>query len=410
MSKTFTIKKRKRNDKRLHKQIATRKQYNGGFRLPWRRQQGSDPPETLSSFASENQANGNAMAKGARGATKGAQLAIAALSATGIGLPLAGVLGVALLIANQMAKIVINNVQLKTVITDTLNIINHCYKINDVITLTTETFTTNLNSNTAINGDIKRIQIDPQLVSRLQETIVYLIKNLLVNATEQMLAMIEREANSNNVTSLITLVAAERAKRSGLGRLSVISRVANRTIKAGETIVDIIRDLSIIEGYFMLMKSQFDTIISHYQRELPEPEYKRIWDTISSDQKYRNYIIPNANEDIAQQAIADANTIPTTELQNASEIVDQTMKEASKEEEEEQEEAIANIEKQIEEKMQTQPKLPSQPPPPSKPYIWDPQKYAFWVPQYNAYWFPRQEIYVSKQAVDNFYNSQNARK
>ena len=89
-------------------------------------------------------------------------------------------------------------------------------------------------------------------------------------------------------------------------KLVSVSRMTNRTVWAQYSINEIVKDLAIINGYFMLMKSQFDMIVHHCERTFEPETVKNIWDQIMKEEKnnvYRSYLSLDTTK-------IEANSIP----------------------------------------------------------------------------------------------------
>ena len=74
-------------------------------------------------------------------------------------------------------------------------------------------------------------------------------------------------------------------------------RMHKRIIDPEKTINKIVRDLSIINGFSILMKSQYDFQMDYYERELLPSEYKKIWNYIEKQDEYQFYLVPANVED-----------------------------------------------------------------------------------------------------------------
>jgi hypothetical protein len=234
-------------------------------------------------------------------------VAVGALAATGVGVPLAGIIGAILIVAQVMANMAIANSKLKTVLYDVLNIIMHCNKINQVIVLILREFNGKI-----INGT-KPYEIDKEILDRLNEKLELLFTYLLGIGEKQMIKLLYSSFNNlkiqdkyfdfileeciqRNIT--ITKQEGDRINKSNTEnspgylkrKLESATRVTNRTVWAQYSINEIIKDLAIINGYFMLMKSQFDMIVHHCERTFDPNTVKTIWDQIIIKPEYKAYL------------------------------------------------------------------------------------------------------------------------
>jgi hypothetical protein len=221
-----------------------------------------------------------------------AKVAIVGLTASGVGIPLAGFLATALVIVHIFSEMAISNLNLKSVMFDTLNIISNCYILNDYLefigywmktykqpqTSAEPTVSTSVAERTTVLSEGSSSDFENDTITglkkRLIEKITLLIEYLLTIATEEMLSSL---LHDEKVTEDIKiLVNTEKGKRKWYSVGNLADRITARTIKADKTINYIIRDLSIINGYFMLIKSHFDLSVDVFTRKLDDGG-KQFW-------------------------------------------------------------------------------------------------------------------------------------
>jgi hypothetical protein len=239
------------------------------------------------SVGAQNRSDIIKAAAGASLLTTIARVAVVGLSASGAGLPLAGVIATALIIAHVFAEMNISNINLKSVMYDTLNIISNSYILNDYIDYVEKHMTNNniLLSQETIDISKKPPENPNQIIvglkSRLKDKITGLISYLLSIATDDMLASLKRDKSATQ--AIRDLVDAENANRKGFfAFMARAGRVVDRTLKADRTISYIIRDISIINGYFMLVKSHFDLSVDVFERALGTGKDK-FWETVANE-------------------------------------------------------------------------------------------------------------------------------
>ena len=104
-------------------------------------QKSADKSLSLSELASQNYQGAATATSVVAGATLIGYGAMTALSATGVGIPLAGMIAGTLLIANKLAKLYINNKKLYVIMLDTMTILSSCYQLNELIEKSMKTFT-----------------------------------------------------------------------------------------------------------------------------------------------------------------------------------------------------------------------------------------------------------------------------
>ena len=242
--------------------------------------------EDLSKGA-QNRSNIVKAAAGASLLTTIGRVAVVGLSASGVGLPLAGVIATALIIAHVFAEINISNINLKNVMYDTLNIISNSYILNDYINYV-ETHMKNTKPSASVSTEVNSgnteepNQIIQGLKDRLKDKIIGLISYLLSIATDDMLTSLQRDKSAT--PAIRKLVDAENANRKGFfAFMARAGRVVDRTLKADRTISYIIRDISIINGYFMLVKSHFDLSLDEFERSLGTEGVTTFWKKVKND-------------------------------------------------------------------------------------------------------------------------------
>ena len=71
-----------------------------------------------------------------------------------------------------------------------------------------------------------------------------------------------------------------------------LRRVFMRTVKANTVISRIVQELSVINGFYSIMKSQYDFEMDYYSRILAKEEYTRIWEVIQSQPEYQKFMVP----------------------------------------------------------------------------------------------------------------------
>ncbi len=253
----------------------------------------SDADKTVTQNAQENVSLGKSSQKNAniiKGVAKVslastvAKVAVVGLSASGVGVPLAGVIATALVIAHVFAEMKISNIHLRTVIYDTLNIVSNCYILNDYIEFIEyhmKTYSTSASSvdNTTDTVNQHNDAIN-DLKDRLKTILEELIAYLLSIATEEMLNSLDKSPSAT--PAIKNLINTEFNNRNKWNIINIGSRVVNRTIKADRTIGYIIRDLSIMNGFFMLIKSHFDFSVNVFERSLTNDDVINFWNVVAT--------------------------------------------------------------------------------------------------------------------------------
>jgi len=274
---------------------------------------------------------------------------VAALASTGVGLPIAGALGVVLLVAYTMSKMVVANKKLWSILSDVLNIISNCYRIDQLVTRTINICTIAVfnkqsdiaaqlltNNGTALVDEnvfnerlaeaqakksmpysvsepktlLQQIEPSIELRERLMSKIGSLTAYLLAIAPDKLLNDLKNDSQSST-TGIDTVVNAEyekRKNRSMIGRrIGAVGRIMNRSMNAAELQTQIINELTIIEGFFMLMKAQYDTTMDYYAAHMDNWAETRA--VIELTTEFRDYLVPLSLQEEITNAVLNQEEI-----------------------------------------------------------------------------------------------------
>jgi hypothetical protein len=215
---------------------------------------------------------------------------IIGLTISGVGIPFVGLVGAVFIISNQLLKAKETNLTLKNVLNDVLVIITNNFRLYQVINKSIQI----IEKHKENHNNIQTFIIDSNVIKILYEKMLYLFENLLeISPTEVIKALVhDKSINSNR--ELNNIIQSENANRVGIkNTFSSLGRVLKRNVNADKTINRIIKNISVINGYFMIMKSQFDIAISYYQRHLPVETSAAIWKEIESGESFKDFLSPD---------------------------------------------------------------------------------------------------------------------
>jgi hypothetical protein len=320
MGKSTVFTKRRRNTTKRKRMRKTKRVQGGGggglFDLFGTEQKGNsivvDKTDDLSQKSSVSDNSSKKLEEASRLMSKVGKITITALAGSGVGIPIAALLAGIFLITNEIAKSQIFNYRLHTIILDVLNILNNSMRLFNFIF---KSISIIKQENTAQRS----IKIDENLICRLKEKLLILFKDILKiapskividlygNNTNELDKFINTKSNTETNTDincdkfvdkeLVKEIMDEIAKRSSrFDKLQSVGRVIDRNLSIEEKILNITTNLSIINGYFMIMKGDFD-ITCEYYRGLNEEEYKRIWQLITNTNEFKEYLEPDKNDD-----------------------------------------------------------------------------------------------------------------
>ena len=223
--------------------------------------------------------------------------AVAGLAATGVGIPLAGAIAGALLIANKLSNMYLNNLKLFPIMFDTMSILTNCYKLNELIGKAYEIIKKKIPSLNKSNTDlVNKISIDPEIQNHIFIKVNDLTAYLLNIAEDSVLEVLIKDDDIKR-SKFLGPVQKEydlRKNQKIINYFNKVQRGINRFIYVSDTKSDIIDNLSLINSFFIIIKSQYDFALQLYEREFGET-WKDILTEIESTQEYAKYLIPVQN-------------------------------------------------------------------------------------------------------------------
>lgn len=221
------------------------------------------------------------------------------LAASGVGLPLAGIL---LLAADIAAKAKANTILTK-LLEYVVDIISNCYFLEKLIGKTMLVF-----QETVQNTDIFNDRTATKAILGMS------IKS---NLTVQLKVKLEL------LHKLIADVAPDDLLKKDTGSLNRAIKRSYRFFIGEDSIKSIIQELTIINSLFIFYNSQFDWIIKYYERKLRNKQTKsgdnlldKIWENIETSDEYKEYLNPPALEDVEKEVLADVEEIGVAKEMN----------------------------------------------------------------------------------------------
>jgi hypothetical protein len=260
-------------------------------------------------------------------------LAVAAVGSTGFGLPIAGLMALALLLTNKMAEMYRSNILLQLLMQDATFIIMDCYLLYDLIDISYQTLnkyedpandckkedisSSSLETTPEEEGKIKvkKFQINLIMQQQLKYQIEKLIKELLSLTETKIIRDLSEDPTlkSSGINSLVkTEIKKREEDKYGFDK---ISRKFSRTFSGSYYITNINNSLTIINSYMILLKSNMDLTIKKFEILSPD-DYKNIWKQILCSHEYNAYIKPILSEAL-KEAGEDAEKLNPATLKDA---------------------------------------------------------------------------------------------
>jgi hypothetical protein len=264
-------------------------------------------------------------------------VAIGVVAATGIGLPVAGLLAGVMLVANKLMNQYIANLELKSVMYDVMNILTHCYNLNEMIEMVTDKiknrmkdtqtplFKTEKGEEQSIEKILVKIDkhveetlrkhglikdassgvqkggteeikyypsVDENIVSQVNDKLLSLLNLLLSIAPSDAVNLLDEISVSEKMKSVIGKEKDSRSKKFS-NFFNSISRTAKRFLSPKRLKVQILEIVTLVNAYFMLMNSQFEETLRYYEMMSYTNEWVKLWEEIHKNDKYVAFVMNN---------------------------------------------------------------------------------------------------------------------
>jgi hypothetical protein len=214
------------------------------------------------------------------------------LTLSGVGIPFVGLIGAVFIISNQILRAKEQNLILRTILNDVLVIITNNFRLYKVINKFIQIIENHKDKD---NNSIQSFIIDADIIRILYEKMLYLFENLLEISPTEVIKVLVNDKSINSNTELKKVIDTENTNRKTgiMNTLSSLRRVFKRNVNVEKTTNEIVKNISVINGYFMIMKSQFDIATSYYQRHLPVETSVAIWKEIEEDESFKDFLLPD---------------------------------------------------------------------------------------------------------------------
>jgi hypothetical protein len=216
---------------------------------------------------------------------------IIGLTLSGVGVPFVGLVGAVFIISNQLLRAKEQNLILRTVLNDVIVIITNNFRLYKVINKSIQI----IEKHKENHNNVQSFIIDSDVIRILYEKMLYLFENLLEISPTEVIKELVNDKSINSNTKLKDIIESENTNRTTgvMNTLSSLRRVFKRNVNVEKTTNEIVKNISVINGYFMIMKSQFDMATSYYQRNLPIETTFAIWKEIETDDSFKDFLLPD---------------------------------------------------------------------------------------------------------------------
>ena len=248
-----------------------------------------------------------------------AQVAAIGMGATGIGIPISGLMAGILILTDQLIRIYENNLLLKRLMQDVMYIMSDCYLLYQLIEQSYEILTKYSfplekcgKSQEKEPQEKQTPKIDFVMQSQLKYQIEQLINNLMkISDTKTIISLVD----APDVNGYKHILENELTIRKNEYKFSIskASRNYSRKFNSEEQTISINNSLIIINSYTILLKSKLDFIVKNFEILSPV-EYKKIWEEIICSPQYKLYIKP-IFKNIMNKAEIDANNVNASDLE-----------------------------------------------------------------------------------------------
>jgi hypothetical protein len=233
---------------------------------------------------------------------------VAGLAATGVGIPASAALLGGMLISNKLANMFIEKEKLRPIMLDSMIILSNCYNLHALIKKTYEIIKNKMKSRRVNEKDkehalmVEHIGIDDQILDHISKKVSEVTAFLLSVAEDKHINMLLEDAemqNSGFLGPVQTEFDTRKSSNFVMKQFNKMYRGTSRFIYVKETRSDIVDNLTLINAFFIIIKSQLDFALPFYKEEL-EQEWSAILKETHSTPEYKKFLLPaNIDQEIA---------------------------------------------------------------------------------------------------------------
>lgn len=232
---------------------------------------------------------------------------VAGLAATGVGIPASAALLGGMLISNKLANMFIDNKKLFPIMLDSMIILSNCYNLHALIKKSYEIIRNRMNTLVVSDPEhklmVENIGIDNQILNHISKKVSEVTAFLLSIADNNQIKMLLADVEIQKSGFLAPVQTEFNTRKSSnwvMKKFNKIYRGTSRFIYVKETRSDIVDNLTLINAFFIIIKSQFDFALPFYKEEL-ESEWSAILKETHSTPEYKKFLLPaNIEQEIAK--------------------------------------------------------------------------------------------------------------
>jgi hypothetical protein len=151
---------------------------------------------------------------------------------------------------------------------------------------------------------MKLVAPNKDLKNRLMEKLKLLTAYLLKITPDEVLAALLKEATAVGFGAVVQAEDDRRNKRNiSLRVYGRINRGMTRLSDGAELQREMVKELTVIDGLFMLVKAQFDATMSYYSAHMKN--WPAVRDVVENTAEFRDYLVPKNLADVVKDIAED---------------------------------------------------------------------------------------------------------
>jgi len=262
--------------------------------------------------------------------TQAGYATVAGLAATGVGIPASAALLGGMLISNKLSNMYIEKEKLRPIMLDSMIILSNCYNLHELIKKTYEIIKNKMKLLQIDGKDkehelmVEHIGIDDQILDHISKKVSEVTAFLLSVADDKQIKMLLEDKEIQNSGFLAPVQTEFETRNSSnfvMKQFNKMYRGTSRLIYVKETRSDIVDNLTLINAFFIIIKSQLDFALPFYKQEL-DSEWSAILKETHSTPEYKKFLLPaNIDQEIAKMVKEHPNELKEAGKAASDEVV-----------------------------------------------------------------------------------------